>query len=96
VLVSGINLRQRRFDVPQNLAMAALAAACTNIAQQVKDRCCLFVRPQLDRTADRRDILTTEISSVVTAWLVNSGGQLVSSNGDPKESDDVIEPLILP
>jgi len=36
VLVSGINLRQRRFDVPKNLARAAFAAAYANIAKQVK------------------------------------------------------------
>jgi general secretion pathway protein D len=32
----------------------------------------------------------------VTARLVNSGGQLVNSNEDTEESEDMIEPPILP
>jgi len=32
----------------------------------------------------------------VTARLVNPGGQLVNSNEDTEESEDVIEPPILP
>jgi general secretion pathway protein D len=32
----------------------------------------------------------------VTARLVNPGGQLVNSNEDTEESEDIIEPLILP
>lgn len=57
---------------------------------------CLFAKSLLDRTTDRRNILATEIATIVTARLVNPGGQLVNPNEETEESEDVIEPPILP
>lgn len=58
VLVSGIYLRQRCFDVLKNLPMAAIRGCLTAHRQPGEGPpFCLFVEPLIDTTADMRDIL---------------------------------------
>jgi len=51
---------------------------------------------RIDGRKFRPNTHQTELVISVTARLVNPGDQLVNSNEDTEESEDVIEPPILP